>query len=236
MKLEDRVAIVTGGGRGIGRAIALALAKEGSDVVVVARTVSEIEEVAAEARRMGRRSLAIPADVVQKEQVQNMVQKTLDEFGTVDILVNNAGTAIHNYLVDIREEDWDVTMAINLKGVFLCSQAVFPIMIEKRYGHIINISSGAGKGAGPRYATYSTSKFGLMGFTQAIAAEGRPYNVKVAAICPGPVATRLRAGNHPNDVPEKLMQPQDIADVALFLVTQPDKTYIPEVMVRAMLM
>lgn len=236
MKLKDKVAIVTGSGRGIGKAIALAFAKEGADVVIVARTVSEIEEVAAEARKMGRRALAIPTDVVQKDQVHNTVQKTLNEFGTVDILVNNAGTAIHNYLVDIREEDWDVTMALNLKGVFLCSQAVFPIMMAKRDGHIINISSGAGKGAGPSYATYSASKFGLMGFTQAIAAEGRPYNIKVAAICPGPVATSLRAGNHPNDVPEKLMQPQDIAEVALFLVTQPEKAYIPEVIVRTMLM
>jgi len=236
MKLKGRVAIVTGSGRGIGKAIALTFAREGADVVVVARTVSEIEEVVAEARRMGGRALAIPCDVVQKAQVQNMVQKTLNEFGTVDILVNNAGTAIHNYLVDIREEDWDVTMALNLKGVFLCSQAVFPVMMEKRYGHIINISSGAGKHAGQRYATYSTSKFGLMGFTEAIAAEGRQHNIKVAAICPGPVATRLRAGNHPNDVPERLMQPQDIADAALFLVTQPDKTHIPEVIVRAMLM
>jgi len=236
MKLKNRVAIVTGSGRGIGKAIALTFAREGADVVVVARTVSEIEEVVAEARTMGRRALAIPTDVVQKDQVQEMIQKTLNEFGTVDILVNNAGTAIHNYLVDIREEDWDLTMAVNLKGVFLCSQAVFPIMMKKRYGHVINISSGAGKGAGRRYATYSASKFGLMGFTEAIAAEGRPHNIKVAAICPGPVATRLRAGNHPNDVPEKLMQPQDIADAALFLVTQPDKTYIPEVIVRAMLM
>lgn len=236
MKLENQVAIVTGSGRGLGKAIALTYAREGANVVVVARTRSEIENVAEEIRSMGRRALAIPTDVSKKSQVQAMVQQTLDEFGTVDILVNNAGVAIHNYLVDIREEDWDLTMAVNLKGVFLCSQAVFPIMMEKRSGHIINISSGAGKRAGQRYATYSTSKFGVMGFTEAIAAEGRPYNIKVNVICPGPVATKLRAGNHPDDDPAKLMLPQDIADIALFMVTQHPRAYIPEVQVRTMWM
>jgi 3-oxoacyl-[acyl-carrier protein] reductase len=236
VKLKNKIAIVTGGGRGIGKAIALTYAKEGADVVTVARTKTEIEGVAEEIRSMGRKALAIPTDVSQKKQVQAMVQQTLDEFGTVDILVNNAGVAIHNYLMDIREEDWDLTMAVNLKGVFLCTQAVFPIMMEKRSGHIINISSGAGKRGSARYGSYCASKFGVMGFTEAIAAEARPYKVKVCVICPGPVTSKLRAENHPDDDPTKLMMPEDIADMALFIVTQHSRAYIPEVQVRTMWM
>lgn len=236
MKLKNQVAIVTGSGRGIGKAIALTYAREGADVVAVARTSSEVENVAQEIRSMGRRALAIPTDISQKKQVQAMVQQTLDEFGTVDILVNNAGVAIHNYLMDIREEDWDLTMAVNLKGMFLCTQAVFPIMMEKRSGHIINISSGAGKRGSPRYGSYCASKFGVMGFTEAIAAEGRPYNIKICVICPGPVTSKLRTENHPDDDPTKLMMPEDIADMALFIVTQHPRAYIPEVQVRTMWM
>lgn len=236
MKLKNQVAIVTGSGRGIGKAIALTYAQEGADVVAVARTISEIEKVAEEIRSMGRRALAIPTDVSQKKQVQAMVQQTLNEFGTVDILVNNAGVAIHNYLMDIREEDWDLTIAVNLKGVFLCTQAVFPIMMEKRSGHIINISSGAGKRGSPRFGSYCASKFGVMGFTEAIAAEGRPHNIKINVICPGPVTSKMRAENHPDDDPTKLMMPEDIADMALFIVTQHPRAYIPEVQVRTMWM
>ncbi|MBC8235684.1 SDR family oxidoreductase [bacterium] len=236
MKLRNQVAIVTGSGRGIGKAIALTYAREGADVVAVARTKSEIEELTEEIRSIGRKALAIPTDISQKKQVQAMVQQVLDEFGTVDILVNNAGVAIHNYLMDIREEDWDLTMAVNLKGVFLCTQAVFPIMMEKRSGHIINISSGAGKRGSPRFGSYCASKFGVMGFTEAIAAEGRPHNIKVCVICPGPVTSKMRSDNHPDDDPTKLMMPQDIADMALFLVTQHPRSYIPEVQVRTMWM
>jgi len=236
VKLKNQVAIVTGSGRGIGKAIALTYAREGADVVAVARTKSEIEELTEEIRSMGRKALAIPTDISQKKQVQAMVQQTLDEFGTVDILVNNAGVAIHNYLMDIQEEDWDLTMAVNLKGVFLCTQAVFPMMMEKHSGHIINISSGAGKRGSPRFGSYCTSKFGVMGFTEAIAAEGRPHNIKVCVICPGPVTSKMRSDNHPDDDPTKLMMPQDIADMALFLVTQHPRSYIPEVQVRAMWM
>ena len=236
MKLKNQVAIVTVSGRGIGKAIAVTYAKEGADVVAVARTRSEIEKVADEINSMGRRAVAIPTDVSQKKQVQAMLQQTLDEFGTVDILVNNAGVAIHNYLMDIHEEDWDLTMAVNLKGVFLCTQAVFPIMLEKRSGHIINISSGAGKRGSPSYGSYCASKFGVMGFTEAIAAEGRPHNIKVCVICPGPVTSKMRSENHPDDDPTKLMMPQDIADMALFIVTQHPRAYIPEVQVRTMWM
>lgn len=232
LSLKNKTAIVTGGGRGIGKAIALTFAREGANIVVISRTKSEIDAVAEQAREMGRSALAITADVTKKDQIQAMTRQTLDTFGRIDILVNNAGTAIHNPVIDLREEDWDLTMAINLKGVFLCSQAVIGTMMEQKSGYIINISSMAGKHGSKKYAAYSTSKFGLMGFTECLAAEGKPYNIKVTAICPGPVDTTLRAKNHPDDDRDKLMKSQDIADMALFLVTQPDRAYISEVGVR----
>lgn len=231
MKLKDQVAIVTGGGRGIGRAIALTFAKEGARIAVVARTESEIEGVAREIASLGARAVAIKTDVSQENQVEDMAQKVMDEFGRIDILVNSAGFAKHAHIQEIQTDIWDLTMNVNLRGIMLCTRAVYKHMTKQQNGYIINISSGAGKHGSARYGTYSTSKFGVIGFTQSLAAEGRQYGIKASVICPGPVATRMRAGNHPGEDPAKLMQPQDIADVALFLVTQPKRAYIGEVVV-----
>ena len=235
MKLKDQVSIVTGSGRGIGRAIALALAKEGSQVVVIARTESEIESVAQEIDNLGGKAIAIKADVTNESEVKSMVQTVMDKFGRIDILINNAGYAKHAYIQDISNDLWDTTMNINLRGILLCTRAVYSYMMNQQSGYIINISSGSGKHGGSMYATYSTSKFGVIGFTESLAAEGRRYGVKASVICPGPVATKMRAGNHPNDDVSKLMQPEDIADVALFLVTQPKRAYIGEVSVSTFL-
>ena len=231
MKLKDQVGIITGGGRGIGRATALTFAKEGASIAVVARTESEIENVAKEIRDLGGNAIAIKTDVSDEDQVEAMVQKVLDEFGRIDILVNNAGFAKHAYIQDIPTDIWDLTMNVNLRGVMLCTRAAFRNMIKQQSGYIINISSGAGKRGSAEYGTYSTSKFGVMGFTECLAAEGRQYGVKASVICPGPVATRMRASNHTGEDPTKIMQSQDIADVALFLVTQPKRAYIHEVAV-----
>ena len=231
MNLKDQVAIVTGGGRGIGRAVALTFAKEGAHVAVVARTESEIKSVAREVSDQGTRSIAIKTDVSQEDQVEAMVQKVMDEFGRIDILVNSAGFARHAHMQDIQTGIWDLTMNVNLRGTMLCTRAVYRHMLEQQSGYIINISSGAGKHGSARYGTYSTSKFGVIGFTQSLAAEGRQNGIKASVICPGPVATRMRAGNHPGEDPTKIMQAQDIADVAQFLVTQPKRAYIGEVVV-----
>ena len=232
MKIESKVAIVTGGGRGIGKATALALAKEKVTVVVVSRTLSEIEAVANEIRKNGREALAIAADVSQKSAVDSMVKQTLGRFGKIDILVNNAGVAIHNPIPNIREEDWDLTIAVNLKGVFLCTQAVFSQMCNQGYGHIINVSSGAGKHAGANYGAYAASKFGVMGCTEATYNEGIKYGVKATPVCPGPVDTKMRRENHEEDL-TKIMQPEDIADIILFIISQPSRAHISEVVVSA---
>ena len=231
MKLKDQVAIVTGGGRGIGRAIALTFAKEGADVAVVARTESEIEGVVRQIAELGRRSIAVKTDVANEHQVEAMVEKVVDKFGKIDILVNSAGVAIHARIQDIQTDVWDLTMNVNLRGIMLCTRSVFRNMLNQQSGYIINISSGAGKHGSARYGTYSTSKFGVIGYTESLAAEGRQNGIKASVICPGPVATRMRAGNHPGEDPTKLMQPQDIADLALFLVTQPKRAYIGEVVI-----
>jgi len=232
MKLENKVAIVTGGGRGIGKATALAFALEKANVVVVSRTLSEIEAVANEIRKNGQEALAIVADVSKKSAVDSMVKQTLERFGKIDILVNSAGVAIHNPIPQIREEDWDLTIAVNLKGVFLCTQAVFSHMCNQGYGHIVNVSSRAGKLANANFGAYAASKFGVMGFTEATYNEGKQYGVKATAVCPGPVDTKMRRDNHEEDL-TKIMQPEDIAEVILFIVSQPSRAHISEVVVLA---
>ena len=236
MKLENRVAIITGGGRGIGRATALAFAAEGADLVLAARTDGEISAVAEEVRALGRRALAIPTDVQHKTAVDAMVAQTLETFGKVDILVNNAGVAIHNPIPKIREEDWDVTMAVNLKGVFLCTQAVFGLMCEQQSGHIVNVSSVSGKYGHVNGGAYCASKFAVVGFTETTNNEGRTHGVKASVVCPGPVDTKMRRDNHPDDVIEHLTLPADVAALILFLVTQPPRAHTLETVIRTPLM
>ncbi len=236
MKLENRIAIITGGGRGIGRATALSFANEGADIVLAARTETEINSVAEEIKDMGRKTLPIVTDVQLKSDVESMVNKAFTAFGKIDILVNNAGVAIHNPIPNIREEDWDLTMAVNLKGVFLCTQAVFGHMCEQEYGHIVNISSVSGKFGHVNGGAYCASKFAVNGFTETTNNEGRQYGVKASVVCPGPVDTKMRRDNHPDDVIEHLTQPEDVADLILFLVTQSPRAHTLETVIRTPLM
>ncbi len=236
MKFENHVAIITGGGRGIGRATALAFAKEGADIVLAARTETEITSVAGEIEKLGRRALAIPTDVQVKSDVDKLVTSTLDTFGKVDILVNNAGVAIHNPISKIREEDWDLTMAVNLKGVFLCTQAVFNHMCEQKYEHIVNVSSISGKFGHVNGGSYCASKFAVIGFTETTNNEGKRHGVKASVVCPGPVDTKMRRDNHPDDVIENLTQPEDVADLILFLASQSPRAHTLETVIRTPLM
>ena len=236
MKLENHIAIITGAGRGIGHSTAIAFAKVGADVVLAARTESEINSVASEIEILGRRVLPIKTDVQKKSDVETLVSKTIDKFGKVDVLVNNAGVAIHNPIQNIREDDWDLTMAVNLKGVFLCTQAVFSHMCEQKYGHIVNVSSVSGKYGHVNGGAYCASKFAVIGFTETTNNEGRPHGVKASVVCPGPVDTKMRRDNHPDDIIENLTQPEDVADLILFLVTQSPQAHTLETVIRTPLM
>ena len=236
MKLRGKVAVVTGGGRGIGKAIALAFAREGAHIAPISRQGSsaEVQAVSKEAEALGVKALPLSADVSLKADVQTAIQQAIDTFGRVDILVNNAGIAKHNPVADIVEEDWDRTMAVNLKGVFLCCQAVMPVMMKQQSGSIINISSMAGKRGSVGYAAYSASKFGVMGLTESLAREARPHGIRVHSLCPGPVSSVLRASNHPEDVVGNLMLPEDVAEIAILMVTMHPRASMPEVHLTAM--
>lgn len=190
-QLTGRVALVTGAGQGIGRGIALALACAGADVAINDITSSAAEATAAEVAALGRRSLVVLADVSQAGDVQAMIDRVVEEFGTVHILVNNAGVCTPAFITDLSEEMWDRTMRVNLKSMFLCCKAVAPLMMAQRYGKIVNLSSKSGKQGGLWLTAYCASKFGVIGFTQSLALELAPYGVNVNAICPGQVYTPM---------------------------------------------
>ena len=188
MRLKDKVIIVTGGGVGIGRAYATGLAKEGARVVVTDIQEEEAKKVAREIKQGGGEALALPVDVTSAEKTQAMADKTLQKYGRIDVLVNNAGlySAIKKKpFSEITAEEWDRVMAVNLKGLFLCVQAVYPAMKEQGKGKIINISSGTALGGTPFFLHYVTSKAGVIGFTRALARELGPDNICVNAITPG---------------------------------------------------
>ncbi len=187
--LKGKVAIVTGGSRGIGKAIALGFAEAGADVVVASRTMPDLEKAAQEIEALGRRALAVQTNIAVKSEVDNMVAKTLNKFGTVDILVNNAAINVMRPLVDLREDGWDKVMNVDLKGYFLCSQAAAKVMMGKQSGNIINIvSTGAAKAA-PGLGAYSIAKAGVVMLTKLLAVELAAYKIRVNAIGPYLVKT-----------------------------------------------
>lgn len=193
MKLKDKVCMVTGGAQGIGKAIVWAFAKEGADVVICDVDLQKAEAVEREVRAStGRRVLALFGDVSRKKDVERVVQGAVEEFGRIDILVNNAGIWRGSQLVEMREEDWDAIFAVNVKGVFLCSQAVAKVMLRQGGCSIVNIASVAGKGKGSKtWGAYCASKAAIIMLTRVLASELKPYGIQVNALCPGATDTGL---------------------------------------------
>jgi len=192
MKLENRLTLITGGGRGIGRAIALAFAREGASVVVAARSLDQIEAVAKEVRASGTIAAAIACDVADAASVQRMFSQIRDQFGRgPDILVNNAGIAESATVDKTSDELWQRHIGVNLSGTFFCTRAVVPEMMASGWGRIINIASIAGKTGAPYIAAYSASKHGVLGLTRSVALEVASKGVTVNAICPGYVDTEM---------------------------------------------
>ena len=220
--LTGRVALVTGASRGIGRAIALALAGAGADVAVNCRERGRSAEETADAiRTKGRRALAIAADVSESRAVEGMVRAAEAELGPVDLLVNNAGVAIPRDLDDLTEADFDRTLAVNLKGAFLCTRAVLPGMRARRWGRIVNISSGAARGAGVIGAHYNASKAGLEGLTRGYAARLVRDGVTVNAVSPSLIETEMiaaRRDEYARKVPlGRLGLPEEVAQAVLMV-------------------
>jgi NAD(P)-dependent dehydrogenase (short-subunit alcohol dehydrogenase family) len=189
--LDGKIALITGGKRGIGKAISLTFAEAGADVVVCGRTLPDLEIVAEEIKGLGRRSLAVKTDVSSKSDVESLIDRVIKEFGTIDVLVNNAVVYAGGTLVDLPEEDWDNTLDIGLKGYYLCSQAVARVMMEKKKGSIINMASTAGIRPTGRQGAYSVIKAAGIMLTKLLAAELAEYDIRVNALAPTVVKTEL---------------------------------------------
>ena len=219
MLLNGKIAVVTGAGRGIGRAIALAFAREGCDIAAAARSESEIEETRRQVAETGRRVIAVRCDVADRASVTAMAQTVLAEFGHVDILVNNAGYGRFRPFVELTDDEFTRTIDVNLTGAFRCIKAFLPVMMARTSGRIINVSSVSGLRAIDRQSAYCASKHGLNGLSKTLALELRPYNIAVHALCPGGVTTRLSEEEMPERDKADWMTPEDIAHVALFLAS-----------------
>jgi NAD(P)-dependent dehydrogenase (short-subunit alcohol dehydrogenase family) len=239
MQLKDKVAIVTGGGRGIGRAIALAFAGEGADVAVTARTTSEIENVAEEIKGLGRNSLAITTDLSQRKGALSLRDQVFSQFPTIHILVNNAGIGSGQNPKLVKEYDddfWDTTLMLNLTAPYLLTKAFLPTMIEQGWGRIINISSVAGKNGFLFGAAYCASKHGLIGLTRTVALEVATEGITVNAICPGPIRTsmlakRMQVESEHRGISleemekafnpiQRLLEPEEVAAMAVYLASE----------------
>ena len=223
--LDGRVAVVTGGGRGIGRSIALAFAREGADVCLVARTRSQLEAVAAEVEGLSRRALAVTADVTSPDQVERLAEEARAGFGRVDVLVNNAGGGVERR--PVLESDpalWIGDIEVNLISAYLVSRAVLPLMIESGGGRVINI--GSGMGHSPGRGAYTVAKAGLWTLTQSLAEEVWQHGIDVNELIPGPVATqatqgRMEVGGAPPFAPsERVKYPDEVAPLAVWLASQ----------------
>ena len=216
MKLADKVALITGGGRGIGKAIALAYAREGAKLAICARTEAEIKETVNEIQRLKAQAKGWPCDVSLEEPVKDFVANVVKEFGRVDVLVNNAGVMTRPVpITELEIKKWDYTMAVNLRGPFLVTQSVLPIMMKQKSGSIVNVSSMVGRGAYANFIAYAASKWGLEGFTQTLAAEARSSGIRVNSVEPGYVATKLTGYSG--------SKPESVTDVFVYLASDEAK-------------
>jgi NAD(P)-dependent dehydrogenase (short-subunit alcohol dehydrogenase family) len=231
---EPRTAIVTGGGSGIGRAIALQLAREGADVAVADLNAESAAATAKAIEGLGRRGLAVPVNVTDAAQVKAMAARVREAWGRIDILVACAGIYPRAKIVDLAEEEWDRVLAIHLKGTFLCCQAVLPTMIEQRYGRIVNTVSGLAAAGMPGSAAYAAAKGGIISFTKVLAKEAEPYGITVNAFGPGATDTPLmRDGAQPGEFEAveraapfgRLPTPEQSAELAVWF-TRPEMEHI----------
>ena len=231
-ELKDKVAIVTGSARGIGKAIALALATQQAKVVVnYANSSTEAEKVVTEITALGAEAIAIQADVSKSEEVDSLINQTMEKWGRIDILVNNAGITRDTLLLRMKLEDWQAVIDLNLTGVFLCTKAVSKIMLKQKSGRIINITSVSGIMGNPGQANYSAAKAGVIGFTKTVAKEFAPRGITVNAVAPGFISTDMTANLNAEPILQyiplnRFGKPEDIAGMVRFLASDPAASYI----------
>jgi len=235
MRLENRIALIFGGGRGLGKATALVFAAEGADIAVAARTTKEIDAVASEVQKLGRRAIAIKTDVTKPREVQNAVDKTIEAYGRIDVLVNSQGDWLIKPTLKTTEDDWDHIIDTNLKSVYLTCKAVLPHMIDRKSGHIFNIGSASGLWypGGGIITIYKASKMGLTGFSKALAEEQAPNGIGVHLISPHPMDTPMRWESTPNADKPALIRPEIVADLMATIASHPElrisEAIVPEI-------
>jgi 3-oxoacyl-[acyl-carrier protein] reductase len=232
LDLQGQTALVTGGGRGIGRAVAKAVASKGARVFLAARTASELESAAEEIRAGGGLAEPVPTDLASEQDILSLFAGIRKQTDRLDILVNNAGVGVFGSIVDFASADFDKVMRVNAKAAFLCCQQALRLMIPKRSGYIINISSVVGIKGYPNQGAYTASKHAILGLTKSLAVEAQEQGIRVSAILPGGVHTRLVADARPDLDPQVLMQPEDIAHTVLFLLSLSDRAAIDQIYIR----
>ncbi|XYH97695.1 SDR family oxidoreductase [Sorangium sp. So ce1128] len=237
MRLKDKIALITGASRGIGRASALALSREGAVVVGVARTAADLDALERELRAAGGRGLMIEADVTRAASVAACVERAVRELGRIDILVNNAGIGGYRPFLEWSEDDYDRIMATNMKGTWLFCREVIPHMRRQGGGHIINVASVAGLQGYPNEAIYCASKFAQVGLTQALDREFWQENIKVSAVCPGGVETHFALGDGRTAGSERMQgfsTAEDVAEAVVLAALPRDRSRIVQIVMRPM--
>jgi 3-oxoacyl-[acyl-carrier protein] reductase len=230
--LGGQIAVVTGAARGIGEAIALRLARMGAAVVLTARDSARLTQVKAAIEQQAGKAMILPCDLLDARAVAALGERVREQYGRCDILVNNAGIGVlRKPLIELPVEEWDQMMDTNLRAPYLMIRSLAPMMIAARSGHIINISSLAGKNVLPEGAAYSASKWGLNGLTYSVAEELRQHNVRVSVVAPGSVNTTFGGPGSTKDR-SRLVQPGDVAQVVAMLVTQSPTSFVSEVLLR----
>lgn len=229
MELKNKTAIITGGGRGIGKAIALELAKEGCNVVVTSRSEKELGETVKEVESVGGKALGLPLDLAIEENLEQIVDRTMSEFGTIDILINNAGIFIPRPFMEVTTDELDDTLCVNLRSAFILSQKVLHLMKEQGNGYIINVSSTVALGVPANLSTYGISKCGMVGLSQALYESAKQYGIKVSTVYPGITDTKMVRDANDSKNSGKWMLPEDIAYCMMFLLKASDRMVVKDI-------
>jgi NAD(P)-dependent dehydrogenase (short-subunit alcohol dehydrogenase family) len=232
--LQGRVALVTGGGSGLGAAICRSLGEAGAALIAADIRPEAAESLLGQLREHGVQGMAVKLDVGDEAQADEVVRQALDRFGRLDVLVNNAGTDVTLSVEELSFADWDKVLRTNLRGPFVLSKTVFPVMRKQGRGHIVNIASTAARRTWANASAYHASKWGLLGLSHALHVEGRKDNIKVTAVIAGGMRTPFILDRFPDTPLNVLQDPKNVADTVRFVLTQPDETVIPEVMVVPM--